>query len=207
MTTQGDIEYHNGTNRTRLAPGTSGQVLTTAGAGANPSWSNPGALVLISNTPVTTASNTGDIAIIGTNFYEARGIIRNFSGDDTVVMRINNDTGSVYNSITRGFIFDGTPTASNSVGAGGTSITLGPADSASSAEQLAFTIRLYPQRNDNTVFYIKGEITGQDSSANNYYKDISGTWSNAAAATSFRILTSGGATFSGNVYLYKYSLS
>lgn len=35
---QGDIAYYNGTSWTRLAAGTSGQVLTTNGASANPSW-------------------------------------------------------------------------------------------------------------------------------------------------------------------------
>jgi len=38
---QGDIYYDNGTTAfTRLTPGTSGQVLKTQGAGANPIWSN-----------------------------------------------------------------------------------------------------------------------------------------------------------------------
>ena len=35
---QGDVLYHNGTSYVRLAPGTSGQYLQTAGAGANPAW-------------------------------------------------------------------------------------------------------------------------------------------------------------------------
>jgi len=35
---QGDVQYHNGTSYVRLAPGTAGQVLQTAGAGANPVW-------------------------------------------------------------------------------------------------------------------------------------------------------------------------
>lgn len=35
---QGDILYYNGTNMVRLPAGTSGNVLTTQGAGANPSW-------------------------------------------------------------------------------------------------------------------------------------------------------------------------
>ena len=35
---QGDVLYHNGTSYVRLAPGTSGQVLQTQGAGANPVW-------------------------------------------------------------------------------------------------------------------------------------------------------------------------
>lgn len=35
---RGDILYYNGTNLTRLGPGTAGQLLQTNGAGANPSW-------------------------------------------------------------------------------------------------------------------------------------------------------------------------
>lgn len=40
MTTQGDIEYHNGTTRTALGTGTVGQVLQSGGASANPSWTS-----------------------------------------------------------------------------------------------------------------------------------------------------------------------
>jgi hypothetical protein len=36
--TQGDVLYHNGTNWAKLAAGTSGQYLRTAGSGANPLW-------------------------------------------------------------------------------------------------------------------------------------------------------------------------
>jgi hypothetical protein len=38
---QGDIVYFNGSNLVRLAAGTSGNVLQTNGAGANPSWVAP----------------------------------------------------------------------------------------------------------------------------------------------------------------------
>lgn len=39
---QGDIFFYNGTNVTKLSPGTSGYVLTTGGTGANPSWTAAG---------------------------------------------------------------------------------------------------------------------------------------------------------------------
>lgn len=39
---QGDIFYDNGTSIVRLVPGTSGQVLQTGGAAANPSWADSG---------------------------------------------------------------------------------------------------------------------------------------------------------------------
>jgi hypothetical protein len=38
LTTQGDIVYRDGSGLQRLGAGTSGQVLQTGGAGANPSW-------------------------------------------------------------------------------------------------------------------------------------------------------------------------
>jgi hypothetical protein len=38
ITTQGDILYRDASGLARLGAGTNGQVLTTAGAGANPSW-------------------------------------------------------------------------------------------------------------------------------------------------------------------------
>ena len=38
LTTQGDTMYHNGTDSVRLAAGTSGQALVTAGGSANPAW-------------------------------------------------------------------------------------------------------------------------------------------------------------------------
>jgi hypothetical protein len=37
---QGDVAYYNGTDWARLGAGTAGQILETAGAGANPAWSN-----------------------------------------------------------------------------------------------------------------------------------------------------------------------
>lgn len=50
---QGNILYRSGTVWTALGPGTSGQVLTTAGAGANPSW--------------TAVTGTGTVTSIATN--------------------------------------------------------------------------------------------------------------------------------------------
>ncbi len=35
---QGDVLYYDGTNWVKLAPGTAGQLLSTGGSAANPSW-------------------------------------------------------------------------------------------------------------------------------------------------------------------------
>jgi len=56
---QGDIYYRNGAGLfTRLAPGTSGQVLKTQGASANPQWAvgnNPGFAQGVTGNPTTTS--------------------------------------------------------------------------------------------------------------------------------------------------------
>lgn len=52
-TTQGQVLYRNATTWVTLAPGTNGQVLTTAGAAANPTW--------------TTVTGTGTVTSIATN--------------------------------------------------------------------------------------------------------------------------------------------
>lgn len=56
VTNQGDIFYDNGTSVVRLTPGTSGQVLKTQGAIANPIWSN--SLSSVSDYGTSTSSST-----------------------------------------------------------------------------------------------------------------------------------------------------
>jgi hypothetical protein len=56
MTTQGDVEYHNGTQRTALGAGTAGQVLKTNGAGSNPSFAN--SLGSVSDYSTSSSSST-----------------------------------------------------------------------------------------------------------------------------------------------------
>lgn len=66
--TQGDILFRSATNWTRLPAGTSGQVLRTNGAGANPSWAAaPGivAWVNFNGVPATgTYSRTGTLVTV-----------------------------------------------------------------------------------------------------------------------------------------------
>ncbi|MEK6591544.1 MAG: hypothetical protein AABZ67_00545 [Pseudomonadota bacterium] len=54
-TTQGAVIYRDASTWTALAPGTNGQVLTTAGAGANPSWTTAAG----SGTVTSVAAGTG----------------------------------------------------------------------------------------------------------------------------------------------------
>ena len=59
LTTQGDVVYRDGSGLQKLGAGTSGQVLTTGGTGANPSWADAGGgawEILTSVTPSNVAS-------------------------------------------------------------------------------------------------------------------------------------------------------
>lgn len=61
LTTQGDILYENASGLARLGFGTSGDVLTTKGTGANPTWETPasgGATVSTQSITPTTSQTT-----------------------------------------------------------------------------------------------------------------------------------------------------
>ena len=81
--TQGTVVYRSGTTWAALSPGTSGQVLTTAGAAANPSWANAAAgapianLAMLANISGATAAATGlsVSAVLDAVFSSARGAV------------------------------------------------------------------------------------------------------------------------------------
>lgn len=202
-THQGDILYDNGTTVTRLTPGTSGQFLQTQGNGANPQWGGSG-LLFVSNTPVAAANNTGNISITNTNFYQINFFFNTLSADDTFVIRINNDTGSVYK-----YAYDGRTTGASITGgsASATSIIPSTASATASNLQAVGSFKIFPQRGTSEIQII-GEMTYFDMTVGLHtFTNFSGSYDNAQAATSFRILTSSSATFNGNVYLYRWPLS
>lgn len=90
--TQGDILYYNGTDWTRLAAGTSGQLLQTQGTGANPIW--------------VTASGTGDMILASVQtvtgaktFDPAKLIVGSVSADPLVTIGSfyrDSDDGKLY---------------------------------------------------------------------------------------------------------------
>jgi len=72
ITTQGDLLYRDASGLQRLGAGSSGQVLITGGAGANPSWSTPstGAMVFLASQTVTGSSTTLDFNGYFTSEYD-----------------------------------------------------------------------------------------------------------------------------------------
>jgi hypothetical protein len=59
LTTQGDIVYRNASGLARLGAGTNGQVLITAGSGANPSWGTVSSKLI----NYTTATNSTRLSL------------------------------------------------------------------------------------------------------------------------------------------------
>jgi hypothetical protein len=64
--TQGQVLYRSGTVWTALSPGTSGQVLTTNGAAANPSWTAVGGTGTVTNVATGSGLTGGPITTTGT---------------------------------------------------------------------------------------------------------------------------------------------
>lgn len=64
--TQGNVLYRSASGWTVLAPGTSGQVLTTAGAAANPSWTSVGGTGTVTNVATSGGVTGGPITTTGT---------------------------------------------------------------------------------------------------------------------------------------------
>jgi hypothetical protein len=64
--TQGSILYRNATGWTQLGPGTTGQVLQTNGAGANPAWATAAGSGTVTSVATGTGLTGGPITVTGT---------------------------------------------------------------------------------------------------------------------------------------------
>ena len=124
---QGAVIYRSGTAWVALAPGTSGQILTTAGASANPSWANAAAAAPIANNLIIGNISGATAAPIGvslTNVIDAvfgstRGMIL-YRGATGWAALPAGTAGQVLT--TGGTATD--PSWAASSGGGGTSITI-----------------------------------------------------------------------------------
>jgi hypothetical protein len=103
LTTQGDLVYRDGSGLQRLGAGTSGQVLQTGGAGANPSWidASGGGLVYLAT---ATGSNVSSISLDGyftsdyTHYKVFYSTVPNTNNTDSV-MRFRQSNADVTSSI------------------------------------------------------------------------------------------------------------
>jgi hypothetical protein len=100
LTTQGDIVYRDASGLARLGAGTSGQVLTTLGSGANPSWST------VSSDRVRLATTTVSSAVSEVNI--TTGFSDTYPIYELYLSGIRNSAASVF--LQARFGYGGTPT-------------------------------------------------------------------------------------------------
>jgi hypothetical protein len=179
----------------------------TAGSGldiTNTTLTATPGLSLVSTTTVSTATNSGDIAITSTKTYLVRLRITAMSGAENMALRFNNDsTANTYSYVVRGFNVAATGVNLNANATADKILMLQDSVGAQATQNInvEFTI---PMQSGSNWMHIKGTSWGLTSTVNpGGYSDFYGAWDNGAAITSFRILTSGTATFSGTVYLYE----
>lgn len=192
----------------------SNRLWTYQSFGNVPKWTTvtiPNTFKFVGSTPMSSVTNSGDIAITNTNQYFVRIIITAMSGSDSIGLRINNDTGSTsYGYYVRSNDFAGTASNLNS-NFGATKILLqGTASTATTNQNMYIDFYIDPQSlTGGQYLYIRGTSWGL-SAPNNALCDFAGGWTAAspASATSFRLITSGGSvTMTGTVYLYQIQQS
>lgn len=197
---QGYIPYMSATGVISwLAVGTSGQVLVTQGASANPAW-GAGGISLISNTAVAAAAASTDIAITTTNYYKVFIHLGNLSAADTIAIRVNNSNAASYN-----WAFDGRTTggALTGGGAGDTEIEISTVIVNNANSFLSTELLITPS--DTNVLLFGGKSSFRENAGSlQAYVDFTG-YSQISTPVSFRVITTGGATMTGNVLLYKLS--
>lgn len=164
-----------------------------------------GAFKLISNTAISAATNSGNIAITNTKFYQVNVSITTLSADDIILIRINNSTGTEYEWAYNGKE-SGSATELAAVGTGQTSINTGGAFTTSSdSYKQNISFKIFPQAGTGSKHLtIQGQTFGRPTAGSGPgFVDFFGNWGGSADATSFRILTSGGANITGNVIVYE----
>lgn len=150
---QGDLLYRGAATWARLGAGTSGQVLTTGGAGANPSWSSSGTRVLLQTQNASASASIAFSSTYLTSTYKAYEIemIDVISASDGVSMQlvVSEDNGSNYKT-TNEYNYanlnvgSGSATAGAAVGAAAANILLQTNNTGNAAgEGLAGKIRVY----------------------------------------------------------------
>jgi hypothetical protein len=112
---QGDVMYYNGTDYVRLAAGSNGDLLTSGGAGANPSWAAP--------------TGGGDITAVGDVASGGAFIDGNVSGSKFTYEGVTNDTNETVLTFGADPVADATITIPNTTG---TLITTGDSGTVSS---------------------------------------------------------------------------
>lgn len=195
---QGDTLYYNGSSYARLAAGTSGYLLSTQGAGANPQWvANTGGTLVYTQTgsPSAVSSFTISSLVAGARYKLIFSGKQN-TADGNLTLTINGDTGANYKW---GSDYGASVGQSYAGSTGGTSASLSLSLNIVANDYFGFTLNFFPLVADTTKTFFSS-FGFVDSSS----KEISmaGKYAGAAVMSSVTFTTSGG-TITGSWFLYR----
>lgn len=167
--TQGDIIYFGAAGAAAgLAAGSAGQVLKTNGAGANPSWTDAGDIVLLGSDTLAGAATSLEVSGLTTTDFKfikiAFVVTRATANDDNILINFNSDTGANYSY--NGILNDGAPSAATAQGGikTGTSLSGNPLFCEAIIANTATLLKS-----------VVGRLDGQDA-----LNRFSGSWSNTS---------------------------
>lgn len=202
---QGSIPYFSSTGvMSCLSPSTSGYILSTQGASANPIFipPTPQGLTLISVTSISTAATTGAIAITNGNNYFVQYYLYNFSTNGQIPgIQFNGDSGSHYKYANIGSSTGGA-IASLSASASQISLVEAAVGVAGSVTQGVTGSFYIDQLASTQIYKVWGQSTYDENTSNRFAAvTTNGQWSNATNISSISLVTSG--TMTGTIYLYQ----
>jgi len=204
-TTLGDISYRSSTanTNTRLAIGTTGQVLTVSGG--VPAWATPaggsGMTQLASgNLP---AANNVVLSTISGDYINLLLFVRDyvFASEDYLAIRLNGDTGTSYGYI--GVVQSAEDTAAVSCDGRRTNIIATFDDGKEDVDRNAFSeiyIPDYANTTHNKTIDVRS-VSRDDTDTYNTQVLVNANFNSSSAITSITILTLSGNNFSSGSYV------
>jgi hypothetical protein len=200
-TTLGDIEYRSSTanTNTRLAIGTTGQVLTVSGG--VPAWTTvaSGSMTLLETLTLTGASVTSS-TIAGT-YNDLYIVIRNFrpaTDGQYLNMRVNGDSGTRYSNTSLNV------SSLSNQSFGDTSFRPVTMDADDGASNMTGIIQIFDYANTSTwkMTNYQAFVNGATTPTNWSYIAGRGIYNQTSAITTITLLTNSGNITSGSALIY-----
>ncbi len=198
-TTLGDIEYRSSTanTNTRLAIGSTGQVLTVAGG--VPSWATPasGGMTLISTTSLTGASTTiGSIPGTYNSLFLLIYGVTNATADSYFILTPNNSAGgNVYQDGVSGIVDSAYGNTYFNLGGFGFALSRTSADN-------CFGLNIYNYASSTNYKVVQGNSVFVATGATKKAFSYGGGWADNTAITSLVLSNFGGNLSTGTALLY-----
>jgi len=205
--TQGDILYRDAANWAVLAPGTLGQVLTSGGASANPTWSASGAsgLVLISRVTTSGSQSNVTFSTIPGTYQDLMIVITGAATiaavNDTISCQFNGDTAAHYSGNT--MIKSGSSSVGGPDAVNASAAILGylPGSTGVANDNSISQCRIghYANTSFNKTVSSVGTIRNANSANNLFEVQTSYWWTSTAAITSIKIFPTASNFVNGSV--------